>query len=76
MAGVGKMDLRRYLAYSTLGGILWGTGVTVLGYFLGQIDWVRDNIELIFIGIVALSVVPIAVELLRARRGRRDAARG
>lgn len=71
MAGVGKMDFRRYAIYSTIGGILWGTGVTVLGYFLGQVEFVADNIELIAIGIVFLSVLPIAFELLRERRRRR-----
>lgn len=72
MAGVGKMDFRRYAIYSTIGGILWGTGVTVLGYFLGQVEFVADNIELIAIGIVFLSVLPIVFELLRERRRRRD----
>ena len=72
MAGVGKMNFRRYLIYSTIGGALWGTGVTVLGYFLGQIEFVSANIELILIVIVALSVIPIAFELLRERSRRRD----
>lgn len=72
MAGVGKMDFRRYATYSTIGGILWGTGVTVLGYFLGQVEFVADNIELIAIGIVFLSVIPIGFELLRERSRRRD----
>ncbi|MGI8694693.1 MAG: DedA family protein [Geodermatophilaceae bacterium] len=72
MAGVGKMDFRRYAIYSTIGGIMWGTGVTVLGYFLGQVEFVADNIELIAIGIVFLSVLPIAFELLRERRRRRS----
>jgi membrane-associated protein len=72
MAGVSRMPFRRYAAYSTLGGVLWGAGVTALGYWLGQIAFVRDHIELILLGIVALSVVPIALEFLRARSRRRD----
>ncbi len=72
MAGVGKMDFRRYVIYSTIGGILWGTGVTVLGYFLGQIEFVNANIELILLAIVFVSVLPIAFELLRTRSRRRD----
>jgi len=67
LAGVGKMDFRRYALYSTIGGILWGTGVTVLGYFLGRIEFVRDNIEVILIAIVLVSVVPVAIELVRSR---------
>ena len=48
--------------------------MTLLGYFLGQIRFVHDNVELIIIGIVALSLLPVAHELLRARRaGKRSA---
>lgn len=71
-AGAGRMNYRKYTAYTLIGGVLWGTGVTVLGYYLGQIEFVRDNIEAILVGIVVLSVVPIAVELLRRRSRRRD----
>jgi membrane-associated protein len=64
--------VRTFVLYNIIGGTLWGTGVTVLGYFLGQITFVKSNIELILIGIVVVSVLPIAVELLRARaRSRR-----
>jgi membrane-associated protein len=68
MAGVGKMDARRYLTYSLLGGVLWAAGVTVLGYWLGQFAFVKANIELILILIVVASVLPMVVEVLRARR--------
>jgi membrane-associated protein len=72
VAGASRMHYRTFLAYNLIGGIGWGTGVTVLGYFLGQVAFVRANIELILIGIVVLSVVPIGVELLRARRKPRQ----
>jgi membrane-associated protein len=52
--------------------VLWATGVTVLGYFLGQIDFVHDNIEAMLLLIVLVSVLPIAVEMWRARRAGRD----
>jgi membrane-associated protein len=67
MAGAARMDFRTYVTYTTIGGILWGTGVTVLGYFLGKINLVKDNIELILITMVLFSVVPIAIELWRKR---------
>ncbi|MEW2384070.1 VTT domain-containing protein [Micromonospora sp. NPDC047707] len=67
VAGVSRMNYRTFVVYNVIGGILWGTGVTVLGYFLGQIPFVKANIEVILIAIVAISVVPIVVELLRAR---------
>ncbi|MEV4134260.1 VTT domain-containing protein [Dactylosporangium sp. NPDC049742] len=71
VAGTSGMHYRTFVLYNAVGGALWGTGVTVLGYFLGRIAFVKSNIELILIGVVVLSVVPIAVELLRARARRR-----
>jgi membrane-associated protein len=68
MAGVGRMEPRRYLTYSLVGGVLWAAGVTVLGYWLGQFELVRTNIELILILIVFLSILPIVIEIVRARR--------
>jgi membrane-associated protein len=68
MAGVGRMDARRYFTYSLIGGIVWAAGVTALGFWLGQFAFVRENIELMLLLIVGLSVLPIIVEVLRARR--------
>ncbi|TDB76748.1 DedA family protein [Micromonospora sp. KC723] len=70
VAGTGHMHYRTFLTYNIVGGVLWGSGVTVLGFLLGQIAFVRDNIELILVAIVVVSVLPIAIELLRARRRR------
>lgn len=75
MAGIGRMNPRTYFTYSVIGGVAWAAGVTLLGYWLGAIPFVRDNVELILIGIVALSVLPIVVELVRARREVANAAR-
>ncbi|HWE92000.1 MAG TPA: VTT domain-containing protein [Pseudonocardiaceae bacterium] len=71
VAGVGRMDVRRYLLVSTLGGVLWATGVTVAGYFLGQIAFIGKNIDVILVLIVVLSVLPLVFEWLRHRRERR-----
>jgi membrane-associated protein len=68
MAGVSRMDYRTFFFFNVIGGIGWGVSVTTLGYFLGQVEFVHDNLEPIILGIVALSVLPIAIELLRARR--------
>jgi len=70
MAGVGRMDARRYLTYSLIGGVAWAAGVTLLGFWLGQFAFVKANIELMLILIVFLSVLPMIIEVLRARRGR------
>jgi membrane-associated protein len=71
VAGVSRMTYRTFVVYNIVGGVLWGTGVTVLGYFLGQIPFVSAHIEAILIGIVVLSVVPIVVEVLRGWRVKR-----
>ncbi|MEU7677166.1 VTT domain-containing protein [Micromonospora taraxaci] len=68
IAGVSRMHYRTFLIYNIIGGTLWGVGVTVLGYFLGQITFVKANIEIILIGIVVVSVLPIGIQLLRSRR--------
>jgi membrane-associated protein len=68
MAGVGQMEPKRFFAYSLIGGVGWAAGVTVLGFWLGQFAFVRNNIELMLILIVAVSVLPIVVEIMRARR--------
>ena len=59
IAGVGRMDFRRYAIYSSIGGVLWGTGVTLLGYYLGGFEFVSSNIEVILIAIVADLGLPI-----------------
>ncbi|MFI5911701.1 DedA family protein [Dactylosporangium sp. NPDC051541] len=75
VAGASHMRYRTFVLYNIIGGALWSCGVTVLGYFLGRIAFVRDNIEFILIGIVVVSVVPIAIELLRARARARSRAK-
>src|SRR5690349_1934622 len=68
MAGVGRMEARRYLTYSLIGGVAWAAGVTLLGFWLGQFAFVKANIELMLVAIVLISLLPMIVELVRARR--------
>jgi membrane-associated protein len=68
VAGVSKMKYRTYLTYDLLGGLLWGVGVTMLGYFLGQVDFVEKNLEVAILAVVAISLTPMAFELWKARR--------
>ncbi|MEJ2854790.1 MULTISPECIES: DedA family protein [unclassified Saccharothrix] len=72
MAGVGRMDARKYFTYSFIGGVAWAAGLTVLGYFLGQIAFVRDNLEMVLLLIVFLSIVPIIIEVIKARREKKS----
>jgi membrane-associated protein len=74
VAGVGRMPFRSYAVFSTIGAVLWATGVTVLGYFLGQVDVIKNNIELAAIAVVAISLLPVAIEYQRHRRGKQRAA--
>ena len=69
VAGVGKMDRRRFFTWSLVGAVLWATGLTLLGYFLGQaFPVLQDKVELAVLAIVAVSLVPALVEYLRHRR--------
>ena len=72
VAGVLEMKPREFFVWNVVGGVLWGTGVTLLGYFLGEVELVADNLELFVLSVVALSVTPIAYELLKARRAARS----
>jgi membrane-associated protein len=67
IAGVSGMKYRSFLIFNVIGGVLWGAGVTLLGSWLGQIDFVKTNIEPILLLVVFLSVVPIIIEFMRAR---------
>jgi membrane-associated protein len=80
MAGASRMNFRVYLTYTVIGGLLWACGVTALGHWLGNVAVIKNHIELIALLIVAVSVIPIAIEFLRARRrnnsGSNETGRG
>lgn len=68
VAGAGSMHYGTFVRYNVLGGLLWGVGVTLLGYFLGNVSFVADNIEVALILVVLVSVLPIFIEVYRNRR--------
>src|SRR5215211_4322871 len=70
VAGVGAMSYGRFLTYNVVGAVLWVGLFVLAGYFFGNISVVRENFSLVILAIIALSVLPIAVEALRARRSR------
>jgi membrane-associated protein len=74
VAGAGSMKYRTFLSYNIIGGVAWGTGVTLAGYWLGQIEFIKTNVEAILILIVFASVVPIVIEYLRERGKKKRAA--
>lgn len=68
LAGVGHMNWARYAKYTTIGGVLWGTGVALLGYFLGSVQFIHDNLEIALIVIVVVSWIPLVVEAYRIKK--------
>jgi membrane-associated protein len=75
VAGVGRMKYRTFVVYNVIGGFLWAVGITTLGYFLGSIDFVKKNIEVAIVAIIAVSLLPVAIEFLRHRKeAKREAA--
>ena len=71
MAGVGTMSFRRFMIYSAIGGALWAVGVTLLGFYLGTIPFVANNVEVMILAFVAVAIVPVALEFLRERAARK-----
>ena len=63
IVGVAEYDRKKFFLFNVIGGVLWGGGVTLLGYILGdRVPWVSKNLDLIFIVIVLVSVLPILIE--------------
>ncbi len=67
-AGVAGMDRKKFYLYSLIGAIIWAIGVTLLGYWLGQIDIVKNNIEIALLLLVFVSLIPIVIEAIRHRK--------
>lgn len=70
VAGVARMDPKKFFLHSAIGAVLWAMGLTVLGYFLGNIPWIKNNLEAMAVVIVVISVLPIAIEYLKSRRAK------
>ncbi len=69
-AGIGRMPFSKYLVFSAIGGFFWAVLITLAGYFLGNVEFVKKNLELILILVVVVSVIPIVVEYMRHRRNQ------
>ncbi len=74
VAGVGKMDFRKFIAYTAIGGVLWVAIVTVAGYYLGNVPFIKNNIDAVLVLIVLVSLIPMMVEyVLHRRRAKNEA---
>jgi membrane-associated protein len=67
-AGIGEMKYRKYLAFDLLGGALWIGLLTIAGYLLGNVEFIRKHIDLVCLGIIFISVLPVILSALKARK--------
>lgn len=67
VAGIGQMSYPRFAAFNVFGGIFWVVSMVLAGYYLGQVAWIRDNLEKVVLLIVFLSITPILYEWARHR---------
>ena len=70
VAGMGEMEWKRFSAFNAAGAILWVGSLTYAGYFFGNIPWIRGNLTAIIVGIVAVSLLPLAWAWARSRLAR------
>ena len=72
LMGAGGLPARTFLLWNVVGGVLWGTGVTVLGYYLGTVDVIGKNLEVFALLVILISFIPIGLEVRRARRAAKS----
>ena len=71
LAGVAGMTYRKFLSFNLIGGVLWISSLVYAGYVFGNIPWVKNNLSLIVVGIVAVSLIPVASTWWREHRAAR-----
>ena len=72
LAGVGQMRYRKFLAYNVIGGTAWVSLLLYTGYLFGNIPWVKNNLAWIVLGIIVVSLLPIAFQWIKERRERKQ----
>jgi len=68
VAGLAEMNYKKFLPFDILGGAIWIFSLSFAGYFLGEIEWIRKNIELVALGIIFLSILPIIIEYIKHKK--------
>lgn len=72
VAGSGAMNYRRFMAFNVVGAFLWVAILVPAGWFFGNIPLVKENFELVVVGIIVVSVLPMIYEIWKARQVKRD----
>lgn len=72
-AGIGKMNYRKFFLFDVIGGFLWIFGLTLAGYFLGSIEWIKHNIEKVCLGIIFISILPMIISFIRSKMAKKNA---
>ena len=71
-AGIGKMNYNRFFLFDLLGGFLWIFSLTLAGYLLGEVEWIRKHIDLVCLGIIFLSILPMLFEVVKSKLKARN----
>ena len=71
-AGIGKMNYNRFFLVDLLGGFLWIFSLTLAGYLLGEVEWIRKHIDLVCLGIIFLSILPMLFEVVKSKLKARN----
>ncbi|MFO0494099.1 MAG: VTT domain-containing protein [Flavobacteriia bacterium] len=72
-AGVGRMNYRKFFTFDLIGGFLWIFSLTLAGYMLGGIEWIRKHIDLVCLGIIFISILPMILNFIKSKRSSRNA---
>lgn len=67
VAGVGSMKYNTFSTYNIVGGVIWVAGLTLAGYFLGEIPWIKENFEKVIFLIIGLSILPILISMVKSK---------
>ena len=71
VAGIGEMSYGKFIKFNIIGGVSWVLGLTLMGYFFGNLTIVQENFEIVIFGIIGLSILPMIIEIIRAKRKAR-----
>lgn len=72
VAGVGRMKYRTFVTYNVIGAFIWAVGITCLGHFLGNVEFIRNNIEYTIVAVILISLIPVFIEVYRGRKHRKS----